>query len=331
MLLKPAFCSSTVGVMLDTRSDGRLFNSARLKGKSKVKKITVQETALCWWCCTRSSLLKICRQLNQFSSVCPEFGPTISLKKTKVLSQGTDIPPTIKTEDKYIKNVKNFVYLGSSIASNAFMDTDINIRIGKASRTFARLSGRVWDNPKLIIRTMSAVYRACVCSILLYGSEMWTLSTMQEKKINTFHQRCLHRILRIKWQHKITNEEVLRRTGLTTIYNTLSQRRLRWLGHVLRMNDERIPKALLYSELVVGKRNVGRPRLRYKDVCKCDLKSLKMFTLMTGKGLRTIGTNGALLSWRDYVRRKIFFLRNQRRRQRNQNLFFFLHVVYCYY
>ena len=59
------------------------------------------------------------------------------------------------------------------------------------------------------------------------------------------------------------------------MYTTLSQRRLRWLGHALRMSDERIPKALLYNELVVGKRNVGRSRLRYKDVCKRDLKSLK--------------------------------------------------------
>ena len=99
---------------------------------------------------------------------------------------------------------------------------------------------------------------------------------MQEMKNNTFHQRRLRRILRIKWQHKITNEEVLRRTGLTTMYTTLSQRRLRCLGHMLKMSNEHIPKALLHNELVIGKRDVGRPRLRYKDVCKRDLKSLNI-------------------------------------------------------
>ena len=142
------------------------------------------------------------------------------------------------------------------------MDIEINCRIGKALGTFARVSGRVWANLKLTIRTKSAVCRSCVCSNLLYGNKMWILSTMQEKKINTFHQQCLRRSLRIRWQHKITNEEVLRRTGITTMYTTISQRRLRWLGHVLRMSDERIPKAMLYSELVVVKRNVDRPRLR---------------------------------------------------------------------
>ena len=70
----------------------------------------------------------------------------------------------------------------------------------------------------------------------------------------------------------------MKRTGRTTMYCTLSQRRLRWLGHILRMGAERIPKSLLYSELVVGKRNRGRPKLRFKDVCKRDLKSLNITT-----------------------------------------------------
>ena len=46
------------------------------------------------------------------------------------------------------------------------------------------------------------------------------------------------------------------------MYLTFSQRRLRLLGHVLRMGKERIQKSLLYGELVIGKRNRGRPKLR---------------------------------------------------------------------
>ena len=129
--------------------------------------------------------------------------------------------------------MKNFVYLGSSIASKASLDTEINCHIGKTSGIFARLTVRVWDNPKLSIRTKSNVYCACVCSALLYGSETWTLSSLQEKKINTFHLGCLRRIHKIRWQQKITNEEVLRRTGLTTMYFTLSQHR----PHIQRMGE----------------------------------------------------------------------------------------------
>ena len=115
------------------------------------------------------------------------------------------------------------------------INTKIKIRIGKSSSTLAGLIARVSDNQKLSIRTKANVYRSCVCSTLLYGCETWTLSSVQEKKIHTFHLRCLRRILRISWQQKITNEEMLKRTGFTTMYFTLIQRRLRRLGHVMRM------------------------------------------------------------------------------------------------
>ena len=59
-----------------------------------------------------------------------------------------------------------------------------------------------------------------------------------------------------------------------SLYTMLRQRRLRWLGHVHRMADGRIPKDLLYGQLATGTRPVGRPHLRFKDVCKRDMKSM---------------------------------------------------------
>ena len=38
---------------------------------------------------------------------------------------------------------------------------------------------------------------------------------------------------------------------------------LRWAGHVHRMPNDRIPKAVLYSELQSGSRPQGRPKQRY--------------------------------------------------------------------
>ena len=58
---------------------------------------------------------------------------------------------------------------------------------------------------------------------------------------------------------------------MLSINSILSERRLRWIGHVHRMGAERIPRALLYGELAAGTRKRGRPCLRFKDVCKKDL------------------------------------------------------------
>ena len=65
---------------------------------------------------------------------------------------------------------------------------------------------------------------------------------------------------------------MLDRANITSMYIILCERRLRWLGHVRRMDTGRIPKDILYGELAEGSRLTGRPKLRYKDVCKSDLK-----------------------------------------------------------
>ena len=52
----------------------------------------------------------------------------------------------------------------------------------------------------------------------------------------------------------------------------LVRSRLRWLGHLCRMDDDRVPKQLLFSELEHGSRPFGRPKLRFKDILKKDLK-----------------------------------------------------------
>ena len=49
---------------------------------------------------------------------------------------------------------------------------------------------------------------------------------------------------------------------------------LKWLGHVERMDHQRFPRQLLHSQLCKGKRNQGRPRLRFKDTVKRNLKKL---------------------------------------------------------
>ena len=139
-------------------------------------------------------------------------------------------------------------------------------------------TSRVWTNPKLTVKTKMAVYNACVISTLLYGSEAWTTYARQERRLNTFHMRILRRILGISWQDKVPNTEVLSRAGLPSTYTLLRQRRLRWLGHVHRMPDGRIPKDLLYGELASGKRSTGRPQLRYRDVVKRDMKTVDIST-----------------------------------------------------
>ena len=183
--------------------------------------------------------------IDCFAAACKEFGLTISIKKTNVLGQDVSLVPHISIGDCTLDMVEDFTYLGSTISSSLSLDSELNSRIDKASSAMARLSKRVWENSKLTTKTKTLVYQACVLSTLLYGSESWTLYSRQERRLNTFHMRCLRRILEISWKDRIPNKEVLARAETTSIFAMFTKRRLRWLGHVTRMDDGRIPKDIL--------------------------------------------------------------------------------------
>jgi hypothetical protein len=210
--------------------------------------------------------------MNKFSYACKQFGLTISIKKTKVMGQDVESPPHIMVDGSPLEAVDNFTYLGSTTTNQLSLDVELSSRIGKAAAMLSSLSKRVWDNNKLTLKTKICVYRACVVNTLLYSSETWNTYMHQEHRLNSFHLRCLRRILHVSWRDRIPNSEVLLQAGVPSMYSLLAERRLRWLGHVRRMESGRIPKDLLYGELATGSRPRGRPFLRYSDTCRRDMK-----------------------------------------------------------
>ena len=67
--------------------------------------------------------------------------------------------------------------------------------------------------------------------------------------------RHLRSIMRITWMDKVTNKEILERTGLPSMEDLLIRKNVRWTGHLMRMSPDRLPKQVLYSQLSSGHRN----------------------------------------------------------------------------
>ena len=296
IMLQQAFKDTTEGVLLHTRTDGSLFNLARLKAKTLITKPLIRDLLFADDAAVMAhSPEELQTLLNGLSKACSDFGLTISIAKTKVLVQGVLEHPNIKINDTQLEVVSEFPYLGSLICDDLALDKEIDRRIGKACSTLSRLSERVWENAHLSNHTKILVYRACVLSTLLYGSESWTLYAHQQRKLNVFHMRCLRRILNVHWSDKITNNKILDMAGIQSLYTILRQQRLRWLGHVIRMTNDRIPKMVLFSELASGARKRGKPILRYKDCCKEDLQVIGV----TPESLQTVALDRD--AWRHLV------------------------------
>ena len=85
----------------------------------------------------------------------------------------------------------------------------------------------------------------------------------------------------------MTNNEILQCADIPSIEAMLLNSQLTWTGHVVWMNDDRLPKAVLYSELWQAKRKVGRPHLCYMDYTKLPPIS----TRGTGRRWRTIAVH----------------------------------------
>ena len=114
---------------------------------------------------------------------------------------------------------------------------------------------------------------AKACDDLSYACKTWTVYSRHARQLNSFHMRCLRKLLHVKWQNKVPDTEVLQRAKMESVHAFLKRSQLRWAGHVFRMPDERLPKRLLYGELSEGKRSFGGQRKRYKDTLKASLKS----------------------------------------------------------
>ena len=55
--------------------------------------------------------------------------------------------------------------------------------------------------------------------------------------------------MNIKWHQRIPDTAVLSRAKTTSIHTMLVKHQVRWAGHLVRMDDSRIPKQLFYGEL----------------------------------------------------------------------------------
>ena len=74
-----------------------------------------------------------------------------------------------------------------------------------------------------------------------------------------------------QWQDRVSNLQVLDMAKSTSIEAMILKNRLRWVGHVIRMEDNRLPKQLMSGHLASRKQKQGRPLRRFKDCVKASI------------------------------------------------------------
>ena len=145
--------------------------------------------------------------------------------------------------DDVLDNVLTFEYLGSRLPCDGDDQVDVRHRMDIAQTAFCSLS-HLWNDHRLSRETKPRLYKLSVCSTLTHCCTAWALTRNVTRMINGFNSRCLH---------VITGQDY-RDTATTPVYDLVSavrQRRMRYLGHVLRMPPDRIVRRALVA-LVKG-------------------------------------------------------------------------------
>ena len=280
-MLTDAFRSGDIGVDYKFRTDGKLFNLRRLQAKTKVQKDIARDFLFADDCAlntgTQSNMQK---SMNRFAKACDDFGLTISIKKTEVMYQpAPNAPysePVITVNGEKLRVTEKFFYLGSTLSRSVSIDEEVSYRIARDSSAFGRLREKVWDRRGISLMTKLKVFCAVILPSFLYACETWTVYSRHARQLNSFHMRCLRKLLHIKWQNKVPHTEVLQKAKIESVHAFLKRSQLSWAGHVSRMPDERLPKRLLYGELSEGKRFLGGQRKRYKDTLKAFLNPVAL-------------------------------------------------------
>lgn len=209
-----------------------------------------------------------------------KVGLAINENKTKYLAmerkQGSRVGQNITIDTYNFEVVQSFKYLGSVLNVTNDVEEEIKTRITQGNKSFYALK-HLFKSSLVSRATKLRLYKTVVRPIAMYGCETWSLTSKQEQMLNCFERRILRSICGPVhevdgWRIRM-NIELSEIFGNNSIIAAIKSARLRWAGHVARMDEDRTAKKALDRKFD-GTRSRGRPRKRWQDCVVEDTESL---------------------------------------------------------
>jgi hypothetical protein len=125
--------------------------------------------------------------------------------------------------------------------------------------------------------TKKIIYRSNIRPLVAYGEETSCLAASDRNTIGVRERKVLRKMCGLVCENGAcrirTNTELMELCDELDIVTEVEWMRLRWLGHVERISDDRSTKKL-YSNKPEGLRLVRRPRKRWLEEVKQNLKQM---------------------------------------------------------
>ncbi|KAJ4443767.1 hypothetical protein ANN_05545 [Periplaneta americana] len=210
------------------------------------------------------------------------IGLEVNPEKTKymIMSRDQNIVRNgnIKIGDLSFEEVEKFKYLGATVTNINDTREEIKRRINMGNACYYSVEKLI--SSSLLSKNLKVrIYKTVILPVVLYGCETWTLTLREEHRLRVFENKVFRKIFGAK-RDEVTGEwRKLHNTELHALYSSpdiirnIKSRRLRWAGHVARMGESRNAYRVLVGR-PEGKRPLGRPRRRWEDNIKMDLREV---------------------------------------------------------
>jgi hypothetical protein len=256
-VLSPLLFAIVIDFVMKETAGGRQMGIEWVDGKKLMDLDYADDLVL-----MSDNLEEIREILDRMVRLAKGVGLKINAGKTKSMRNDFACQNEILLNGEPLEDVENFKYLGVNINKSGSLEKEFKERIKKANQTVGMLS-RIWKSNRLSIHIKIRLYISLVRSVLLYGFESWYDNQNISNRFRIFENKVLRRILGIKWSDRIRNTTIREVTEVPCVDRVIMDARWRWLGHVMRRDNDRLVKQnVLYQP--IGTRRLGRPSPTWK-------------------------------------------------------------------
>jgi len=184
----------------------------------------------------------------------------------------------VEIDNNSIERVEEFKYLGMALTDQNSLQKEIKSRLKLGNACYHSVQNLL--SSRLLPKNLKIkIYRTIILPVVLYRCETWSLTLREVRRLRVVENRVLRKIygpkrdeVKGEWR-KLHNEELNDLYSLPNIFRVVKSRRMKWAGHVARMRKDRVVYRALEGK-PEGKRPLGRPRRRWEDNIKLDLKEV---------------------------------------------------------
>ena len=166
-------------------------------------------------------------------------GQKVSTSTTEVMVSSSEGQVGIEirdTSDGILPQVDKFKYLGVTLEEKGGSEAAVRARVSAAWAKWRDLSGVINDK-KMPRKLKIKLYKTIIRPIFLYSAEVWVTRKKEERILESTEMKISRRIKGVTLKDRKRSEDIRRELGINNISDKLRETRLRWYGHVVRMED----------------------------------------------------------------------------------------------